>query len=50
MTRDRCDCYFSFWTIFCAFTRLTAQKTKFAKNEKMPRDINLQCIPKVMIR
>ena len=26
MTRDRCNCYFSFWTIFCPFTLLTAQK------------------------
>ena len=34
MVHDRCNCYFSFWAIFCPFTTLTAQKTKFWKNEK----------------
>ena len=24
---DTCNCYFSFWAIFCPFTSLTAQKT-----------------------
>ena len=28
------NCYFSFWTIFCPFTFLTAQKIKILKNEK----------------
>ena len=28
MARDRCNCYFSFWAIFCCFTPLTAQKIK----------------------
>ena len=32
--RDRCNCYFSFWAIFCPFTPLTAQKIKILKNEK----------------
>ena len=42
MARDRCNCYFSFWAIFCLFTPLTAQKTKFLKKwkkKKMPGDI-----------
>ena len=28
MVHDRCNCYFSFWAIFCHFTSLTAQKIK----------------------
>ena len=40
MTHDRCNCYFSFWAIFCPFTPLTAQKIKiFLKKEKTPGDI-----------
>ena len=34
MARDRCNCYISFWAIFCPFTPVTAQKSKFQKNEK----------------
>ena len=34
MARDRCNCYFSFWAIFCPFTPLAAQKIKISKNEK----------------
>ena len=34
MVGDGCNCCFSFWTIFCPFTPLTAQKWKFQKNEK----------------
>ena len=26
MVRDRRNCYFSFWTMFCPFTHETAQK------------------------
>ena len=40
MVRDRCNCYFSFWAIFCPF------------NEKMPGDIDTSfytCVPKIMI-
>ena len=33
MVRHICN-YFSFWAIFCPFTPLTAQKSKFQKNEK----------------
>ena len=29
MARDGCNCYFSFWAIFCPFTPLTVQKIKF---------------------
>ena len=36
MACDRCNCYFSFWAIFCPFTPITAQKMK-----KTPRDIIL---------
>ena len=31
MARNRCNCYFSFWAIFCPFTSLTAQKIKIYK-------------------
>ena len=34
MACNRCNCYFSFWAIFCPFTSLTAQKTKFKKKMK----------------
>ena len=40
MVRDRHNCYFSFWVIFCSFTSLTAQKIKIlTKMKKMPGDI-----------
>ena len=32
--RDRCNCYFSFWAIFCPFTPLTAKKIKILKKWK----------------
>ena len=34
MAHDRCDCYFSFWAIFCPFIPLTAQKIKMKKKWK----------------
>ena len=34
MVHDRCNCYFSFWAIFCLFTPLTAQKIKTLKKWK----------------
>ena len=36
MVCDRCNCYFSFWGIFCPFTPLTTLKIKMKKkkNEK----------------
>ena len=40
MVSDRCNCYFSFWAIFCCFTPLTAKKIKILKKwKKGPRDI-----------
>ena len=39
MVRDRCNCYFSFWTIFYSFNPPPSQpkKSKFWKNEKNVR-------------
>ena len=35
MAHDGCNCYFSFWAIFCPFTLLTAKKKmKIQKHEK----------------
>ena len=34
MARDGCNCYFSFWVVFCPFTLLTAQKMKISKKWK----------------
>ena len=40
MAPDSCNCYFSFWAIFCLLTPITAQKWKFQKNgKKITRDI-----------
>ena len=52
MVRDRCNCYFSFWVIFCPFTPLTAQKIKLLKKWKKMLEISsfYICIPKIMIR
>ena len=42
MVRDRCNCYFSFWAIFCPFTPLTAQKIKILEKwKKGPGDITI---------
>ena len=39
-TCNGCNCYFSFWTTFCPFTPLTAQKIKISKKwKKKPGDI-----------
>ena len=39
-THDGCNCYFSFWAIFCPFTPITAWKMKISKKwKKMPGDI-----------
>ena len=37
--RDGCNCYFSYWAIFCPFTTLTAWKMKISgkRKEKTPR-------------
>ena len=34
----RCNCYFSFWGIFCPFTPLTAQKIKIKKKKKKEKN------------
>ena len=34
MMHDRCNCYFSFWAIFCPFTPQQPKKPKFWKNVK----------------
>ena len=33
MAHNECNCYFSFWAIFCLSTSLTAQKIKTKKKE-----------------
>ena len=52
MACDRCNCYFSFWAIFCPFTPLTAQKIKILKKWKKGLVISsfYICVPKIMIR
>ena len=52
MVRDRCNCYFSFWTVFCPFTTLTTQKIKILKNWKNILEISscYICVPNIMIR
>ena len=52
MACDRCDCYFSFWAIFCPFTPLTDWKIKFSKKWNNCPEISslYTCIPKIMIR
>ena len=52
MVHDRCNCYFSFWAIFCPFTPLTAQKIKILKKWKKCLEISSFYIrvPKIMIR
>ena len=45
---DGCNCYFSFWAIFCL---LTAQKIKISKKWKKYLEISFYtCVPKIMIR
>ena len=43
MARNRCNCYFSFWAIFCPFTSQQPENNKnFKKLKKTPGDIILQ--------
>ena len=51
MARDRCNCYFSFWAIFCPLTPLTAQKIKISKKRKKHLEISSfnTSAPKIMI-
>ena len=40
ITCDRCNCYFSFWAIFCPLTPITCRKIEnFKKMKKTPGDI-----------
>ena len=52
MARDRCNCYFSFWAIFCPFTPLRAQKIRI-KKEIIKKCLEILSIytsvPKIMI-
>ena len=52
MAHDRCNCYFSFWAIFCPFAPITAQKIKIKKN-KIKKCLEISSfytsIPKIMI-
>ena len=38
MMRDGCNCYFSFWAIFCPSTPITARKMKTSKKWERPLD------------
>ena len=51
MMRDRCNCYFTFWAVFCPFTRLTARKRKILKKWKKHLEISsfYNSVPKIMI-
>ena len=51
MARDRCNCYLSFWAIFCPFISLTAQKMKISmKWIKCLKILSFYTIvPKIMI-
>ena len=39
MACDRCNCYFSFWAIFCPFTPPCLINENFKKMKKTPGDI-----------
>ena len=47
----KCNCYFSFWAIFCPFTPLTAQKIQILKKWKNCLEISFYIrVPKITIR
>ena len=52
MVRDGCNCYFSFWAIFCTFTPLTSQKINILKKWNKHLEISpfYISLPKVMTR
>ena len=57
MALDRCNCYFSFWTIFCSFTNSQPLLPNSPKNEnfkKWKKRLKISsfytCVPKIMIR
>ena len=51
MMHNRCNCYLSFWAIFCPFTSLTVRKIKILKKWKKCLEISLfyTSVPKIMI-
>ena len=51
IVRDRCNCYFSFWAIFCPLTPLSTQKIKILKKFKKRLEISSFYIyvPKIVI-
>ena len=51
LVHDGCNCYFSFWTIFCPFTSATAWKMKISKKMKKILEISsfYKSVPKTMI-
>ena len=51
LVHDGCNCYFSFWTIFCPFTSATAWKMKISKKMKKILEISsfYKSVQKTMI-
>ena len=50
MVSNRCNCYFSFWAIFCPFNLLAAQKLKISKKWKRLEILSFYTsVPKIMI-
>ena len=51
MVCDSCNCYFSFWAIFCSFTPLISQNMKILKQWQKNLDITsfYKSVPKIMI-
>ena len=49
MACDRCNCYFSFWTIFCPFTPLTAHKISKKWKKHLEISSFYTIVPKIMI-
>ena len=51
MVRDWCNCYFSFWAIFCPFSPLTAGKMNISIKWKKHLQLSSFCtsVPNIMI-
>ena len=53
MMCDKCNCYFSFWVIFCPSTLVIAQKIKIKKKLKKQKHLEISSlyifVPKIMI-
>ena len=51
MARDRCNCSFPFWDIFCPFTSITARKMKISIKSKKCWEISAfyTSVPKLII-